>query len=173
MADVASVGGLPIEYQIDVDPNKLRAYNVTLGEMFAAVARSNSAVGGKAIQKGNAEYIVRGVGWIRGTQGHRGHRRPDRSRTRHARLRLRPRQGRPGAASSAAACWRKNGNEVVGGVVIMRHGENPLEVTGRIKKKIVELQPGLPEGVRIVPFYDRTRLIQGAIDTLTGTLTEK
>ena len=64
VAQVASVGGYPIEYQIDVDPNKLRAYGVTLGEMYNAVARSNSAVGGRVIHKGNAEYLVRGVGWI-------------------------------------------------------------------------------------------------------------
>ncbi len=64
VADVASVGGLPIEYQIDVDPHKLRAYNITLGELYSAVARANSSVGGKVIQKGGAEKIVRGVGWI-------------------------------------------------------------------------------------------------------------
>src|SRR5512137_56196 len=65
VAQVASAGGFPIEYQIDVDPAKLRAYRVTLGELYSAVARSNSSVGGKTVQKGNAEYIVRGVGWIR------------------------------------------------------------------------------------------------------------
>ena len=64
------VGGFPSEYQIDVDPEKLRAYGVTLGELFAAVARSNSAVGGKVMQKGNAEYMVRGVGWIASTRRH-------------------------------------------------------------------------------------------------------
>ena len=64
----------------------------------------------------------------------------------------------------------KNGSEAVGAVVMMRHGENPLEVTQRIKDIIREIQPGLPEGVRIVPFYDRTRLIHGAIDTVGGTL---
>src|SRR5512137_415674 len=64
VAQVSSVGGYPIEYQVDVDPNKLRAFGVTLGELFSAVARSNSSVGGRVIQKGNAEYLVRGVGWI-------------------------------------------------------------------------------------------------------------
>src|SRR6202040_930490 len=64
VAQVASVGGYPIEYQIDVDPNKLRAYGVTLGDLFSAVGRSNSAVGGRVIHKGNAEYLIRGVGWI-------------------------------------------------------------------------------------------------------------
>ncbi len=172
MADVASVGGLPIEYQIDVDPNKLRAYDVTLGDLFSAVARSNSAVGGKTIQKGNAEYIVRGVGWIRGTKDIEDIVVRTDPETRHSRLRLRPRQGRPRARVPPQRAG-KGGNEVVGGVVLMHHGDNPLEVTERIKKKIAEVQPGLPEGVRIVPFYDRTRLVHGAIEMITGTLTEE
>ena len=96
VAQVASAGGFPIEYQIDVDPNKLRAYNVTLGELFAAVAQSNSAVGGKVIQKGNAEYIVRGVGWIERHEGHREDRRQGRPGKGHADLRLQSRHGEPG-----------------------------------------------------------------------------
>jgi copper/silver efflux system protein len=172
VAQVASAGGFPIEYQIDVDPNKLRAYNVSLGELFSAIARSNSAVGGKVIQKGNAEYIVRGVGWIESLRD-----------IEKIVIKADSRTGAPiyvsnlGTVSQGAEFRRsvleKNGNEAVGAVVMMRHGENPLEVTKRIKAKIQELQPGLPEGVRIVPFYDRTRLIHGAIDTLTETLRDE
>ena len=169
VAQVASVGGFPIEYQIDVDPNNLRAYNVTLGELFAAVAQSNSAVGGKVIQKGNAEYIVRGVGWIESIED-----------IENTVVKADPEKGTPiyvsnlGTVGQGAEFRRsvleKNGNEAVGAVVMMRHGENPLEVTKRIKAKIQELQAGLPEGVRIVPFYDRTRLIHGAIDMISETL---
>jgi len=172
VAQVASAGGFPIEYQIDVDPNKLRAYNVTLGELFSAVAQSNSAVGGKVIQKGNAEFIVRSVGWIESTK--------DIEKTV---VKADPEKGTPiyvsnlGTVSLGSEFRRsvleKNGNEAVGAVVMMRHGENPLEVTKRIKAKIQELQPGLPEGVRIVPFYDRTRLIHGAIETVTDTLRDE
>ena len=172
VAQVASVGGFPIEYQIDIDPNKLRAYNVTLGELFSAVAQSNSAVGGKVVQKGNAEYIVRGVGWIENTR--------DIEKTV---VKANPTTGTPICVSNLGtvnlgsefrrSVLEKNGNEAVGAVVMMRHGENPLEVTRRIKDKIKELQPGLPEGVRIVPFYDRTRLIHGAIETLTETLSHE
>ncbi len=168
VAQVASVGGFPIEYQIDVDPNKLRAYDVTLGELFSAVARSNSAVGGKVVQKGNAEYVVRGVGWIR-----------DVSDIEKIVVKATP-KGTPVCVSNVArvglgsefrrGALEKDGNEAVGAVVMMRYGENPLEVTRRIKDKIQELQPGLPKGVRIVPFYDRTRLIHGAIDTLSEIL---
>ncbi len=169
VAQVASVGGFPIEYQVDVDPNKLRAYDVTLGELFAAVAQSNSAVGGKVVHKGNAEYIVRGVGWIESVR--------DIEKTV---VKADPDTGTPiyvsnlGTVSLGSEFRRgvleKNGNEMVGAVVMMRHGENPLAVTGRIKAKIQELQPGLPAGVRIVPFYDRTRLIHGAIEMISHTL---
>ncbi len=172
VAQVASVGGFPQEYQIDVDPNRLRAYDVTLGELFAAVARSNSSVGGKVIQKGNAEYLVRGVGWIRSVAD-----------IEEIVVKTNLATGTPVYVSNVAtvglgsefrrSVLEKDGNEVVGAVVMMRHGENPLAVTRQIKEKIVQLQPGLPAGVRIVPFYDRTRLIEGAIQTLTHTLAEE
>jgi Cu(I)/Ag(I) efflux system membrane protein CusA/SilA len=169
VAQVSSVGGFPKEYQIDVDPAKLRAYDVTLGELFAAVSRSNSAVGGKVIQKGNAEYLVRGVGWIQSTKD-----------IENIVVKTAPQTGTPIYVSNLGTVGQgsefrrsvleKDGNEAVGAVVMMRHGENPLEVTRRIKAKIEQLQAGLPEGVRIVPFYDRTRLIHGAIDTLREIL---
>jgi Cu(I)/Ag(I) efflux system membrane protein CusA/SilA len=170
VAEVASVGGFPIEYQIDVDPNKLRAYGVTLGEVFMAVERSNSSVGGRIIQKANSEYLVRSVGWITSLDDVRN-------------IVVKSLGGTPVYVSSVGsvqfgssirrASLEKNGNEAVGGVVLMRYGENPLEVTKRIKEKIVQLQAGLPEGVRIVPFYERTDLIHRAIETVTGTLKEE
>jgi Cu(I)/Ag(I) efflux system membrane protein CusA/SilA len=172
VAQVASVGGFPIEYQIDVDPTKLRAYNVTLGELFAAVARSNSAVGGKVIQKGNAEYLIRGVGWLRDTKD-----------IEAIVVKSDAEKGVPVCVSHLGtvglgsefrrSVLEKDGNEAVGAVVMMRHGENPLDVTKRIKQKIEQLQPGLPAGVRIVPFYDRTRLIHGAIEMITDVLTHE
>jgi Cu(I)/Ag(I) efflux system membrane protein CusA/SilA len=172
VAQVASVGGFPIEYQIDVDPNKLRSYGVTLGEIYSAVARSNSAVGGRVIEKGNAEYLVRGVGWIRNKQD-----------IEDIVVKTNAAAGTPVCVSNLATVslgsefrrgvLEKDGNEAVGGVVMMRYGENPLAVTKAVKEKIIQLQAGLPEGVRIVPFYDRTRLIHGAIHTLTSTLTHE
>jgi Cu(I)/Ag(I) efflux system membrane protein CusA/SilA len=163
VAEVGSVGGMPQEYQIDVDPNALRAYGVTLGELYGAVAQSNSAVGGRVIQKNNAEYLVRSIGWIEDTK--------DIEDTV-----ITERGGTPIYVKNVASVqlgtqfrrsvFEKDGNEVVGGAVMMRFGENPLAVTERIKKKVQELQSGLPEGVRVVPAYDRTRLIRGAIDNL-------
>jgi Cu(I)/Ag(I) efflux system membrane protein CusA/SilA len=170
VAEVASVGGFPIEYQIDVDPNKLRAYGVTLGELYSAVERSNSSVGGRIVQKANSEYLVRSVGWIRSLDDVRN-------------IVIKSMGGTPVYVSSVAnvqfgstlrrASLEKNGNEAVGGVVLMRYGENPLMVTERIKAKIEQLQAGLPPGVRIVPFYERTALIHRAIETVTGTLKEE
>lgn len=167
VADVATVGGLPQEYQVDVRPETLRAFGITIGDLHAAVARSNMPAGGGVIQKNNAEYIVRGVGWIRD--------RRDIERTV-----IREVNGTPIYVETVASVhlgtqfrrsvYEKNGSEVVGGVVLMRHGQNPLAVTERIKEKIQELQSGLPEGVHIVPAYDRTRLIHGAIHTLTEVM---
>lgn len=170
VAEVASVGGFPIEYQIDVDPNKLRAYGITLGELYSAVSRSNSSVGGRILQKARAEYLIRSVGWIDSLQD-------------VEKIVIKSVNGTPVTVAQVAsvqygpalrrAVLEKNGNEVVGGVVLMRYGENPLEITERIKEKIAQLQPGLPEGVRIVPFYDRTRLIESAIETVSETLVEE
>lgn len=167
VADVAVVGGTPLEYQIDVSPETLRAYGVTLGDLYGAVARSNQPSGGGVIQKNNAEYIVRGVGWIRNKE--------DIEQTV-----IKEVNGTPVSVGSIASVQigtqfrrsvlEKDGNDVTGGAVLMRHGQNPLTVTGRIKEKIQELQPGLPEGVHIVPAYDRTRLIHGAIHTLTEVM---
>jgi Cu(I)/Ag(I) efflux system membrane protein CusA/SilA len=167
VADVATVGGTPLEYQIDVRPEALRAYGITLGELYSAVAKSNMPAGGGVIQKNNAEYIVRGVGWIRDTS--------DIEQTVIKEVKGTPIYVKTVATVQLGTQFRrsvyeKDGNEVVGGAVLMRHGENPLDVTERVKEKIQELQPGLPPGVHIVPAYDRTRLIKGAIHTLTEVM---
>ncbi len=167
VAQVSSVGGFPKEYQIDVTPEKLRAFNVTLGQIYQAIAKSNSAVGGRVVQKGNAEYIIRGVGWIRDLDDIRN-------------TVITERGGVPIKVGDVATVQQgvefrrsvleKDGREVTGGVVMMRYGENPLKVTRNIKAKLRDLQKGLPQGIRIVPFYDRTRLIDGAIHTVTKIL---
>ena len=144
---------------------------MTLGELFGRLA-ANSSVGGKVIQKGNAEYIVRGVGWIDSVRDIGKIVVKTDSANGTPICVVAARHGRP-RRQFRRSVLEKNGNEAVGAVVMMRHGENPLQVTKRIKDKILELQPGLPEGVRIVPFYDRTRLIHGAIDTVTETLRDE
>ena len=171
MAEVASVGGAPREYQIDLDPDKLRAYGVSLGEVYSAVARSNSSVGGRVIHQGNAEYLIRSVAWIENLDDIRETVVAQRGNGTPINV------GMLGTVQVGPAFRRsvleKDGKEAVGGVVMMRFGENPLEVTRRIKEKITTLQAGLPEGVRIVPYYDRTPLIHKAIETLSGTVKEE
>lgn len=167
VAEVAPVGGMPQEYQVDVRPEDLRAYGVTVGELFDAVSRSNLPAGGGVVQKNNAEYLVRGVGWIKD--------KADIENTVVKEVNGTPVYVKTVATVQLGTAYRrgvfeKNGNEVVGGVVLMRHGGNPLRVTEAVKAKIEELKPGLPEGVRIVPAYDRTRLITGAIHTLRDVM---
>ena len=170
VAQVASVGGFVREYQVDVDPEKLRAFDVPLGQVFRAVMGSNSSVGGKVVHKGGSEYLVRSTGWIR-----------DRKDIEN--VIVVERNGVPvtlrdlGSVQLGPAFRRtvleKGGGEAVGGVVMMRFGENPLEITRRVKEKIAKLQTGLPSGTRVVPFYERTGLIEAAIGTLKGALIEE
>jgi len=167
VAEVGTVGGMPQEYQVDVDPNALRAFGITLGELYSAIAQSNSAVGGRVVQKNNAEYLIRSIGWIEDTKDIEDTVITEQSGTpiyvkNVATVQL--------GTQFRRSVFEKNGSEVVGGAVVMRYGENPLAVTDRIKQKIQDLQPGLPEGVRIAAAYDRTRLIHGAIDNLKDVM---
>ncbi|WP_406701069.1 efflux RND transporter permease subunit [Singulisphaera sp. Ch08] len=170
VAEVASVGGAPREYQIDLDPNKLRSYGISLGEVYSAVQRSNSAVGGRVIHKGNAEYLIRSVGWIKNIEDLKMSVVAERGGVPIYLKTIGSVQMGPGFKRSVL---EKDGKEVVGGVVMMRFGENPLEVTRRVKEKVTTLSAGLPEGVRIVPFYDRTPLINKALETVTATVREE
>ncbi|HWB09489.1 MAG TPA: efflux RND transporter permease subunit [Pirellulales bacterium] len=167
VADVAVVGGTPLEYQIDVRPEDLRAYGITLGELYAAVSKSNMPAGGGVVQKGRAEYIVRGVGWIKDKQDIENTVIKEVNRVP---IYVKTIAGVQLGTQFRRAVYEKNGDELTGGAVLMRHGENPLEVTEGVKQKIQEIQPGLPEGVHIVPAYDRTRLIHGAIHTLRDVM---
>src|SRR3954470_22892288 len=171
VAEVASVGGAPKEYQIDIDPNKLRAYDIGLGDVYSAVARSNSAVGGRVIHQGNAEYLIRSIGWIKDLRDIEDTVVTQRGGTPITVKQLGVVQVGQGFRRSVL---EKDGKEAVGGVVLMRYGENPLEVTRRVKEKITALQAGLrDQGVRIVPFYDRTPLIHKALETVGSTVKEE
>lgn len=170
VAAVASVGGMPREWQVDVEPARLVSYGVTLGEVYAAIGRSNATSGGSVLHKANAEYVVRGLGALRG--------RDDLENTV-----IRARSGVPIRVKDVAivqlgselrrSVLEKDGREAVGGVVMMRQGQNPLEVTKAVRAKIEALTPGLPSGVRIVPFYDRTRLVNDAIRTVGWTVVQE
>lgn len=170
VAEVASIGGFIRQYQVDLDPVKLRAYHVTLREVMNAVEGSNNNVGAKVIEVNDSEYMVRGIGLITGlkdiediTVGAEGG-TPIYIRN-VASVQLGP-EFRRGVLD-------KNGKEAVGGVVVIRYGTNAREVIESVKSKIISLQAGLPRGVRIVPFYDRSILINHAVDTLRYALLEE
>ncbi|MEO0143262.1 MAG: efflux RND transporter permease subunit, partial [candidate division WOR-3 bacterium] len=170
VAEVASVGGFVKQYQIDVDPNKLATYGIKFSDVFNAVKSSNIDVGAKVIERGGMEYIIRGVGFIHSIEDLKNIGIKSENGTPIllkdiARIQIGP-EFRRGALD-------KGGKEVVGGVVIVRFKENPLKVIKRIKEKIKEIAPGLPPGVKIIPFYDRTELVHRVINTLSDTLIQE
>jgi Cu(I)/Ag(I) efflux system membrane protein CusA/SilA len=170
VAQVATAGGAPREYHVDINPDKLRTYNVTISEVYSAISRSNLAVGGRVVHKGNAEYVIRGIGLISSLR--------DIENTVITQRNNVPIYVKNVAVAQLGTDFRrsileKNNKEAVGGVVMMRYGGNPLSVTKAIHEKIKDLEKGLPPGVKIVPFYDRTELITSAIETLKGTLVEE
>ncbi|MCB7128860.1 MAG: efflux RND transporter permease subunit [Candidatus Brocadiales bacterium] len=167
VAEVASVGGFVKEYQIDVDPNKLVAYNIRLSEVFKNVMASNRTVGAKVIEQNDMEYLVRGLGWIETLEDIENIVVGSRDNIPIFVKNIANVQVGPAFRRNVL---EKNGSEVTGGVVIMRYGEDALSVIKRVKEKIKELKPGLPPGVEIVPAYDRTDLIHRSIGTLEHTL---
>jgi Cu(I)/Ag(I) efflux system membrane protein CusA/SilA len=172
VAEVASIGGFVKQYQIVVDPNKLAAYGIPLGRIRQAVQASNQDVGGRVIERAETEYMVRGLGYIRSLAdvenigvGTDSQGTPILIKD-IALVRLGP-ELRRGLAEA-------NGEgEVVGGIVVMRFGDNAREVIRAVKQKLEELKVGLPPGVRIVTAYDRSGLIERAIDTLKWALAEQ
>lgn len=170
VAEVASVGGYVRQYQVDVDPNALRGYGVTIADVKMALERSNNNVGGKIIEGGGEDYVVRGIGLIQNLA--------DVENVVVASPNGTPVYIKNIAAVSMGPEFRRNaldkeGVAAVGGVVIVRYGGNTREIISRVKERIAEIQPGLPEGVKIVPFYDRTDLIDRAVETLKGSLIEE
>lgn len=170
VAEVASVGGFVQQYQVDVDPNKLREYGLPLSVVVEAVERSNNNVGGNVVEQSGQWAIVRGIGLIESTA--------DIENVVIGSSNGIPIYVRNVASVKLGDAFRtgsldKNGKEAVGGVVIARYGVNTLDVIESVKKKIEELKVGLPKDVRLVPFYDRTQLINRATDTLKRALIEE
>ncbi|MDP2680928.1 MAG: efflux RND transporter permease subunit, partial [Rhodoferax sp.] len=171
VAEVASVGGFVQTYQVTVDPVKLRAYNIPLMKVAQVIRDSNRDVGGRAVEMAETEYMVRGKGYLRGksdiemlvVKADKG--TPVLIRD-IARVELTPDERR--------GITELNGEgEVVSGIAMARYGENALEVISNLKDKIAEIGPGLPEGVTVQTVYDRSELINRAIDTLKRTLIEE
>lgn len=176
VSEVASIGGYVQEYQVDVDPDALKAYNIPLHKVMLAVKNSNKDVGAKTIEINRAEYLVRGLGYIKSIE--------DLELAVvdvHDNVPIRIKD--VGVVTIGPATRRglldKEGAEVVGGVVVTRYGANPLEVINNVKGKVREIAPGLPKKtladgresqLTIVPFYDRTQLIYETLGTLEEAL---
>lgn len=171
VAEVASIGGYVKQYQVDVNPSDLRAYNLTVSDVVNAVQRSNNEVGGKILEVSDAEYFVRGQGYIKSKE--------DVENTVVKSFA----NGIPVLIKNVAkvqlggdirrGALEKNGEgQVVGGIIVMRNGENAQRVIDRVKEKIEEISPGLPPGVEIITSYDRSTLIKEAVGTLERALME-
>ena len=179
VSEVASVGGFVQEYQIDVDPDRMRYHDVQLAEVVDAVRRANVDVGARTIEVNKVEYIIRGLGFVKSLD--------------HIRDSFIKRVGETpilvehvanvtlGPAARRGAL-DKGGSEAVGGVVVVRYGENPLAVIKRVREKVKEISLGLPSRtladgtvsqVKIVSFYDRTDLIQETLSTLSSALSKE
>jgi Cu(I)/Ag(I) efflux system membrane protein CusA/SilA len=177
VSEVASIGGFVKEYQVDIDPNAMKAYGVTVAQVMQAVRKSNLDIGARTIEFNRAEYLVRGLGYIKSL----GDLEESVVSVRDnvpvrikdvARVNFGPATRRGGLD--------KSGSEAVGGVVVARYGANPMEVIANVKNKIAEISPGLPaktlndgtiSKVTIVPFYDRSGLIKETLGTLESALT--
>ncbi|KXU37171.1 heat-shock protein Hsp70 [Cephaloticoccus capnophilus] len=170
VAEVASIGGFVRQWQVEVSSLKLQQYGLTLGEIMDAVAAANLNVGGRTIEENAAEYVVRGVGLV------------ERAEDLEAVV-LAPRSGTPLLLRDVARVqiggdFRRgtldvDGREVVGGIVVMRYGENAHRVIADIKTRLATLAPSLPAGLTIEASYDRSDLIDRAINTLKHALTEE
>ncbi|HEU5074610.1 MAG TPA: CusA/CzcA family heavy metal efflux RND transporter, partial [Polyangiaceae bacterium] len=169
VAEVASVGGFEKQYLIEVDPTRMKGLGVSIGQVAAAVRGSNAEVGGRVIELAQHEYAVRGRGYIR----HKGDIEQAVVSTDQQGTPIRIRDL---ATVSIGGNIRRGvveldgQGEVVGGIVVMRSGENALNVIDRVKSKLAELRPSLPAGVETVPVYDRSQLIRDSVSTLSSNL---
>jgi Cu(I)/Ag(I) efflux system membrane protein CusA/SilA len=170
VAEVASVGGHVEQFQVDVDPDRLRQYGLSLGDVLYAVRHSNVNVGGNVLDTGGGWAIVRGVGLLQSTDD-------------LSRIALRAAGGTPVLVRDVAtvrigdafrvSALVKGEKEAVGGVIVARSGENARAVIAAVKARIAAITPALPAGVTLVPFYDRSQLIDRAVGTLRTTLLEE
>lgn len=171
VAEVASIGGFVRQYQVNLDPNKLRAYNIPLSMVIDQVRNSTNEVGGRVLEMGGAQYMIRGLGYLRSLQDLEN-------------VPVATKNGTPvlvrdlGTVTfgpdirQGVAEWNGQG-ETVGGIIVMRDGMNALKVIDGVKQKLAAIQPSLPPGVEIVTGYDRSGLIRASIETLQRDLLEE
>ncbi|MGM0482141.1 MAG: efflux RND transporter permease subunit [Pseudomonadota bacterium] len=173
VAEIARVGGMVETYQVVIEPAQLHRYQLTLEDIKSTIQQANAEVGGSVIEMAEAEYMVRGLGYLQSLDDLRQLPLPQRSEQQGvvlledvAKVRIGP-QVRRGVAEL-------NGEgEVVGGIVVMRYGANALQTIDAVKAKLEQLQQGLPDGVELVPTYDRSELIQASVDNLSSKLLQE
>jgi len=172
VSEVASIGGMVRQYQIVLDPDKLRAYGITHGKVIEAVRRANQETGGSVLELGEAEYMVRASGYLQSLDDFRKIPLTTTDAgvsvrlTDVARIQIGPEMRRGIAELNGEG-------EVAGGVIVMRSGKNALETIEAVKAKLEKLKPGLPPGVEIIPVYDRSNLIKRAVKNLEEKLIEE
>ena len=172
VAEVASVGGFVRQYQVLLDPSRLFSLDVTLRDVVQAVRESNEDAGGQSVEFAGTEYVVRGRGYVEGLEDLR--RIPLRAAENGAPVYLEDvAELRLGPDTRRGVADLDGEGETVGGIVVMRQGQNALRVIDAVKRRLEEIRPGLPSGVEIVTSYDRSELIEGSIDTLRRTLLEE
>jgi Cu(I)/Ag(I) efflux system membrane protein CusA/SilA len=172
VSEVASIGGMVRQYQIVLDPDKLRAYNIPHGKVIEAVQRANQETGGSVLELGEAEYMVRASGYLASLDDFR--KIPLTTNDAGVSVRLGDVARIQIGPEMRRGIAELNGEgEVAGGVVIMRSGKNALETIDAVKAKLETLKPGLPAGVEIVPVYDRSNLIKRAVTNLEHKLIEE
>ncbi len=171
VAEVASIGGFVRQYQVNLDPNKLRAYNIPLSMVIDRVRDSTNEVGGRVLEMGGAQYMIRGLGYLRSLQDLET-------------VPVAAKNGTPVLVRDLGTVafgpdiregvveWNGDG-ETVGGIIVMRYGMNALNVIDGVKKKLAEIKPSLPPGVEVVAGYDRSGLIKASIETLQRDLLEE
>ena len=177
VSEVASIGGYVQEYQIDVEPEKMRQYGIGLGDVVKAVKESNQDIGVQTLEMNQAEYLVRGLGYVKSIADIENAVVTSKD---FVSIRVKDVANVHLGPQTRRGILDKEGAEVVGGVVVARYGANPLEVINNVKEQIVEISSGLPSKIlkdgrtsqlTIVPFYDRTELIQETLHTLDEALT--
>ena len=167
VSEVASIGGFVKEYQVDVDPNKIFAFDIHFPQIIKAIKNSNIDVGAEVIEEGDREMIVRGIGFLKSVSD-------------IEEVVVTVKEGTPIRVKDLATvqigpafrrgALDKDGQETVGGIVTMRFGENPTNVINNIKKKLLQIKKGLPNGVELKPYYDRSILVKNTLETVYSAL---
>lgn len=170
VAEVASIGGYVLQYQVNVDPNLMKAYNVTVGQVFSAIGANNANVGAKVVEQNGQEFVIRGLGLVQSIEDIKN---IVITQNNNIPIYVKDIARVTNGPDFRRGVLTKNGYEASGGIVIQRMGENTLNVIDQVKAKIAEIQPTLPEGMHIVPYYDQTELVKNAVNTLKRALIEE